>query len=57
MRSYMIRSGEIFRKTRDGSIMEDLRMGLRMLKKGRMPLIPEGIKDKKALRELMKREK
>lgn len=57
MQSYMIRSGEIFRKTRDGSIMDDVFLGLRMLKKGRMPLIPEGIKDKKALKDLMKRDK
>lgn len=57
MQSYMIRSGELIRKTKDLSIMDDVRMGLRMLRKGRMPLFPEGIKDKKALRELMKREK
>ena len=57
MQSYMLRSGEIFRKMRDRSIVEDIRMGLRLLKKGRMPIIPEGIKDKKGLRQLMKREK
>ena len=57
MQSYMIRSGEIFRKARDGSIKDDILMGFRMLKKGRMPLIPEGIKDRSALRNLMKRDK
>ena len=57
MQGYMLRSGEIFRKMRDRSIVEDIRMGLRLLKKGRMPIIPEGIKDKKGLRQLMKRDK
>jgi heterodisulfide reductase subunit C len=55
MQSYLIRSGDLFKKTADGSILEDISLGLKMLLKGRMPLLPHGIKGKKEVRELMKK--
>jgi heterodisulfide reductase subunit C len=57
MQRYMIRSGDIFRKTMDGSIKEDIALAVGLLRRGRMPLIPEGIKGKREVRELIKRER
>ena len=54
MQGYMLRSGEIFRKLRDGSIWDEVSMGIKMLRKGRLPLLPEGIEGKKEVRKLMK---
>ena len=56
MQRYMLRSGELFRKIGNGSIMEDVTLGLKMLKKGRMPLWPESIKGRKEVRQLMRKE-
>lgn len=55
MQRYMLRSGEGFRKLADGSILEDLTLGLKLMARGRMPLWPEGIKARKVVRDLMKR--
>lgn len=57
MQGYLLRSGEGLRKLRDGSIIQDLALGLQLMMRGRMPLWPEGIKDRKAVRDLMKRRK
>lgn len=54
MQSYMIRSGELFRKIGNGSIVEDISLGLKLFLKGRMPLLPEGIKRKKEIKDLIK---
>jgi len=54
MGSYMIRSGELFRKIRNGSIIEDIVLGFKLFLKGRMPLLPEGIKGKKEIKDLIK---
>jgi len=54
MQSYLIKSGELYRKVGDGSIKEEISLGFNMLKKGRLPLIPRGIKDKKEIKEILK---
>ncbi|MFH0845384.1 MAG: 4Fe-4S dicluster domain-containing protein [Pseudomonadota bacterium] len=55
LQSYMIRSGDLLRKFRDGTIREDIALGFKMFRKGRMPLLPHGIKGKKDVRDLIKR--
>ena len=54
MQSYMIKSGELFRKIGNGSIVEDIFLGLKLFLKGRMPVLPEGIKGKKEVKGLIK---
>jgi heterodisulfide reductase subunit C len=54
MQSYLIQSGELFRKVVDGSIKEEISLGLNMFKKGRLPLLPKGIKDRKEIKEILK---
>ena len=56
MQRYMLRSGELFRKIVNGSIMEDVTLGLKMLRKGRMPIRPESIKGRKEVRRMMRKE-
>jgi len=50
MQRYMIHSGDLFRKLGDGSILEDVILGLKMFKRGRMRLWPQGIRGKKEVR-------
>jgi heterodisulfide reductase subunit C len=54
MQSYLIRSGELYRKVGNGSIKEEISLGFSMLKKGRLPLLPRGIKDKKEIKDILK---
>ena len=54
MQSYLIKSGELFRKVTDGSIKEEISLGLNMFKKGRLPLLPKGIKAKKEIKEILR---
>jgi heterodisulfide reductase subunit C len=54
MQSYLINSGELFRKVADGSIKEEVSLGWNMFKKGRLPLFPKGIKEKKEIKEILK---
>lgn len=52
MQRYMMRSGDLFRKAADGSILEDMTLAVRLLKRGRLPLLPERIKGRRELRSL-----
>lgn len=54
MQSYLLKSGELFRKLSDGSIREDVALGMNMFKKGRLPLLPKGIKNKREIKEILK---
>jgi heterodisulfide reductase subunit C len=54
MQSYLLNSGELFRKVANGSIKEEMSLGWNMLKKGRLPLLPKGIKGKKEIKEILK---
>jgi len=57
MQRYMIHSGDLFRKLGDGSIVEDIILGLKMLKKGRMRLWPQRIRGKKEVRGFFKKKR
>jgi heterodisulfide reductase subunit C len=54
MQRYLLKSGEGLRKLADGSIREDMALGFSLLRRGRMPLWPERIRDRKTVRKLMK---
>lgn len=54
MQSYLLKSGEFFRKLANGTIREDINLGLNMFRKGRLPLLPKGIKGKKEIKEILK---
>ncbi len=54
MQSYLLKSGELFRKIANGTIKEEISLALNMYKKGRLPLLPKGIKAKKEIREILK---
>jgi heterodisulfide reductase subunit C2 len=52
MQNYMFKSGEIFTKLKDLSILEEMKLGWTMVRKGRLNLLPKNIKGKKEVREL-----
>lgn len=54
MQSYLLNSGELFRKIADGSIKEEISLGWNMFKRGRLPLLPKGIKAKKEVKQILK---
>jgi heterodisulfide reductase subunit C len=54
MQSYMFKSGEIWRKLKSGEITDEVALGLTLLRKGRMPLFPKGIKAKREVKEILK---
>lgn len=54
MQSYLINSGELFRKIVNGSIKEEISLGWNMFKRGRLPLLPKGIKAKKEVKQILK---
>ena len=54
MQSYLLKSGEFFRKLANGTIKEEISLGLNMYKKGRLPLRPKGIKDKKEIKQILR---
>jgi heterodisulfide reductase subunit C len=54
MQSYLLRSGELFRKIADGTIKEEINLGLNMYKKGRLPLRPKGIRGKKEIKKILR---
>jgi heterodisulfide reductase subunit C len=54
MQSYLFKSGEFYRKLVDGTIREDISLGLNMFRKGRLPLLPKGIKEKQEIKEILR---
>jgi heterodisulfide reductase subunit C len=54
---YLLRSGELLRKWRDGTWIDDMKVGWKMFWKGRLPLVPKGIKGKKEVREILSHSK
>jgi heterodisulfide reductase subunit C len=54
MQSYLLKSGELFRKIADRTIKEEINLGLNMYKKGRLPLRPKGIKGKKEIKKILR---
>jgi heterodisulfide reductase subunit C2 len=52
MQNYLLKSGEAFTKLKDFSILEEMRLGWTMYRKGRLNLLPHGIKGKGEVRQL-----
>lgn len=50
---YLLRSGELQRKWKDGSWVDEMKLGWKMFWKGRLPLFPKGIKGKKEVRQIL----
>ena len=55
--AYLLQSGELRSKLKTGSWQYDLKLGLRMLSRGRFPLLPKSVKAKKEVREILARGK
>ena len=53
MNEYMLKTGEGIRKLKDDSWKQDLKLGLGMFTKGRLPLFPKGIKNKKEVKKIL----
>jgi len=53
MQSYMIKSGELWNKIKDGSIKEEISLGWTLFRKGRLRILPKGIKAKKEVRKIL----
>lgn len=54
MQSYLLKSGEAFSKLKDLSILEEMRLGWTMYRKGRLNLLPHGIKGKGEVKALFR---
>ncbi len=54
MQNYLLKSGEAFTKLKDLSILEEMRLGWTMYRKGRLNLLPHSIKGKDEVRELFR---
>jgi len=54
IQSYMLKSGEMWRKIKNREITDDIALGWALLRKKRMPLFPKGIKAKSEVREILK---
>jgi heterodisulfide reductase subunit C2 len=52
MQNYLLKSGEAFTKLKDLSILEEMRLGWTMYRKGRLNLLPHSIKGKGEVRQL-----
>jgi heterodisulfide reductase subunit C2 len=57
MQNYLLKSGEAFTKLKDLSILEEMRLGWTMYRKGRLNLLPHSIKGKGEVRELFEERK
>lgn len=52
MQNYMLKSGEWLQKLKDQSIVDEMRLGWNMYRKGRLNLRPKGIKGRKEIKRL-----
>lgn len=52
MNAYMLSSGSWKTKLKDGTWSDDLRMGWSLFKRGRMPIVPQGVADQHAIKRL-----
>ena len=53
MFSYLNKSRELVRKLRENDLGDDIRFGWNMFKKGRLPLLPRGIKNKEDIKKII----
>lgn len=54
MQNYLFRSGEIMTKLKDLSILEEMKLGWTMVRKGRLNLFPKRIKGRQEVKNLFK---
>jgi heterodisulfide reductase subunit C len=54
MQNYMLKSGEWIQKLKDQTILEEMRLGLTMYRKGRLNLLPKKIKRKNEIKKMFK---
>ena len=52
--NYLLRSGRIFRKWKDGTWKAELKLGWKMFFKGKLPFIPRKNKGEKEIRRILK---
>ena len=52
MQNYLLKSGELIRKLKDQTLMEELRLGWTMVRKGRLNLLPRKIKGKNEIKKM-----
>jgi heterodisulfide reductase subunit C len=52
MQNYLLKSGEFFTKMKDFSILDEMRLGWTMYRKGRLNLLPKSIKDRQEVKNL-----
>ncbi len=50
---YMLRSGEIWKKWKEGTWFDEAMLGWQVFYKGRIPIFPKGIKGKKEVRKIL----
>ena len=53
---YLLQSGELIRQLHDGTWADQVKVAWGMLSKGRMPLRPQKIKERKIIRQMISRE-
>jgi heterodisulfide reductase subunit C len=54
MQNYMLKSGEWIHKLKDRTIMEEIRLGWTMARKGRLNMLPKKIKGKNEIKKMFK---
>lgn len=54
MQNYLLKSGELARKLKDRTILEELRLGWTMARKGRLNLLPKKVKGAAEIKNLFK---
>jgi heterodisulfide reductase subunit C len=52
---YMLKSGEVRRMMAEGTLMDELRLGLALFKKGRMKILPPRIKGRRDTAKIIKK--
>ena len=52
---YMLKSGEVRRMIAEGTLMDEIRLGLALLKKGRMKILPPRIKGRRDTAKIIKK--
>ena len=54
MAEYLFVSGQIVPKFKDGSLMNDMKLGLNLLLKGKMSILPKVVKSRKIVSDILK---
>ncbi len=53
--SYVLRSGDLVSNIKNGSLLEDMKVGWKLFKNGKLKIIPERIKGRKEIKKLFKK--